>query len=478
MTSFRRILFSFLSITTCYSVFGQQPDDVYRKPLQDVLNSIEKKFTVNLKIDDRLVSGVSVSYADWRITSDLKGTLDNILRPLDLIYQQVSSNTYQISQFDYYRRSETEAKIHLEELLKAYPNADAFEKRKLELKKCIAAALGIKEHAQRTALNPIFSKKIVMNGYTVENVAFESIPGYFVTGTLYRPLNAKGPSPVILNPHGHFFNEQDPSSKVDSGRYRADMQYRCAAFAKMGAIALSYDMYAWGESVLMTGDPLAHETGFAAAIQTWNSIRALDFLLSLPGADKKRVAVTGASGGGTQTILVAALDDRVTVSIPVVMVSATFFGGCPCESGLPVHGECSGHKTNNDEIAAMIAPRPLMLLSDGDDWTRAVPGTDYPYLQKIYGFYGKQSDVESVFLSGDRHDYGTTKRFPMYKFISKHLGLNIDAITGKDGKIDESGITIQPNKDLLVFGPDHVLPKNALRRHKDIERVFKEVQGK
>jgi len=66
----------------------------------------------------------------------------------------------------------------------------------------------------------------------------------------------------------------------------------------------------------------------------------------------------------------------------------------------------------------------------------------------------------------------------MYKFISKHLGLNIDAITRKDGKIDESGITIQPNKELLVFGSDHVLPKNALRSHKDVERVFKEVQGK
>jgi hypothetical protein len=97
----------------------------------------------------------------------------------------VSTNTYQISQFDYYRRSETDAKIHLEELLKAYPNADAFEKRKLELKKCIAAALGIKEHAQRTALNPIFSKKIVMEWLYCRKYSFESIPDILLQETLY-----------------------------------------------------------------------------------------------------------------------------------------------------------------------------------------------------------------------------------------------------------------------------------------------------
>jgi hypothetical protein len=254
------------------------------------------------------------------------------------------------------------------------------------------------------------------------------------------------------------------------------MQYRCAGLARMGAIAFNYDMYSWGESVLMTGDPLAHETGFAASIQTWNSIRALDFLLSLPGADKTRVGVTGASGGGTQTILVAALDDRVTASVPVVMVSSSFFGGCPCESGLPIHGECNGHKTNNAEIAAMIAPRPLLVISDGSDWTRSVPGTDYPYLQKVYRFYSKETNVGSVYLPNDKHDYGITKRTPMYKFFAKNFGLDISAITGKDGKIDESKITIQMNKDLLVFGKDFPLPANALKTHEEIVRVFKEVQ--
>jgi hypothetical protein len=255
------------------------------------------------------------------------------------------------------------------------------------------------------------------------------------------------------------------------------MQYRCAALAKMGAIAFNYDMYSWGESALMTGSYSYHETNFASAIQTWNSIRALDFLLSLPGADKSRVGITGASGGGTQTILATALDDRVTASVPVVMVSSSFFGGCPCESGLPIHEECNGNKTNNAEISAMAAPRPQLLISDGDDWTKSVPGTDYPYLKKVYALFGKESNVESVFLPNDKHDYGITKRAPMYRFFAKIFGLNIKAITGKNGEIDESGITILANNDLHVFNSVHPLPPQALRSHEDIMKTFKEIQG-
>jgi dienelactone hydrolase len=455
---------------------AQQPQDVYKKPLKEVLADVEKTFHVKLKYDEKSIQNVNVNYATWRFTSDVKNTLENILKPLDFVYRETGKNTYEITEYEYYRRTEEEGRKHLAELLAAYPNADAFNKRKKELQTCISNALGITNLAKRTALNAVSRNKVVMDGYTVENVAFESIPGYFVTGTLYRPTKGKGPFPVIINPHGHFFNPQDPSIAKDSGRYRADMQYRCASLAKMGAITFNYDMYAWGESALMTGGPSYHETGFAESIQTWNSIRALDFLLSLPGADKTRVGVTGASGGGTQTILVAALDDRITASVPVVMVSSSFYGGCPCESGLPIHDECNGHKTNNAEIAAMIAPRPLLVISDGDDWTKSVPGTDYPYLQKVYGFYGKGTNVESVYLPDDKHDYGITKRVPMYKFFAKTFGLDLKAISGKNGNIDESGITIQQNKDLLVFNKDFPLPANALKTHEEIVSVFKEVQ--
>lgn len=455
---------------------AQQPKEIYRKPLKEVLANVERTYHVKLVYNDKIVKDMNVNYATWQFTSDVRNTLDNILKPLYLIYHKSGKNTYEITQYEYYRRSEEEGKKHLNELLAAYPNAAAFNKRKEELRECILEALGIKKTAKRTPLNPIIRSKVVMDGYSVENVAFESIPGYFVAGTLYKPTQAKGTYPVILCPHGHFYNERDPSIAADSGRYRADMQYRCAGLAKMGAIVLNYDMYSWGESALQTGGYSFHETSFSSSIQTWNSIRALDFLLSLPGADKNRVGVTGASGGGTQTILVAALDDRVTVSIPVVMVSSSFYGGCQCESGLPIHDECDGHKTNNAEIAALVAPRPLLVISDGDDWTKSVPGTDFPYLKKIYNYYNKVSNVESVYLPKDKHDFGITKRVPMYKFFAKHLGLDLKAITGKNGGIDESSITIQKNRDELVFGKDP-LPANALRSHKDIMRVFKEVQG-
>jgi hypothetical protein len=244
--------------------------------------------------------------------------------------------------------------------------------------------------------------------------------------------------------------------------------------ARMGAVVFSYEMFAYGESLLQVS-ATDHKTSLALTIQTLNSIRVVDFLTSLPYVDAKRIGVTGESGGGTQSFLLTALDDRISVSVPVVMVSSYFYGGCACESGLPIHS-CSVHMTNNAEIAAMASPRPMLVISDGNDWTQNVPAIEFPYLQSVYNLYGKKENVENVHLATEGHDYGISKRLAMYDFMARHLGLNIAAVKDKQGKVDESKVTIENYEAQLVFGKDGRLPVTAIKGTDEIRKVLKSLQ--
>lgn len=334
-----------------------------------------------------------------------------------------------------------------------YPDKNAWEERADNIRKCMLKGMGFEVMPDKTPLNPIVRQKRIYDGYTVENVAFESFPGFFCVGNLYKPepMGAE-PHAAIIRFHGH----------GEFGRYEEGFQRHCGTLARMGAVVLGISMVGYNDST-----QYPHKSKVTMALQLWNGIRAIDFLTGLEGVDVNNIGVTGESGGGTQTFQLAAIDPRVKVSIPVVMVSATFFGGCSCESGMPIHVS-SKHDTCNVELAAMHAPKPLLIISDGKDWTQNVPVLEFPYIKSVYESYNKLDNVKNVHLALEGHDYGPSKRNASYEFFVQHFKLD-------KTKLAEEKITVESPEALAVFNDSFSYPEHALSDHSDIERlIFKE----
>jgi len=339
--------------------------------------------------------------------------------------------------------TEEQARENLARFRKTWSDRPGWERRARTIREGILRGAGLEPLPERTPLAPIRRGERPRDGYSVENVAFESRPGFPVAANLYRPWPRREGArhPAVLLAHGH---ARDPAA---AGRFHESKQRLAGLLARAGAVVLAFDMVGYGES----GQP--HRTDGVLRLQLWNGIRALDFVQSLPEVDPARIGMTGESGGGTQTFLLAAVDPRVGVSVPVVMVSAHFYGGCVCESGLPIH-RSPRHETNNAEIAALAAPRPQLVVSVGADWTKNVPEVEYPYLREVYRAFGAEALVENVHLAAEEHDYGPSKRAAALAFLGRHLGLDLAAIRDARGALDEGLVALQPRDALLVFGPE------------------------
>lgn len=348
--------------------------------------------------------------------------------------------------------TEKEGAAFLQMMREEYKSEKAWDKRVKAIRKQILNGTGLQQMPEKTALNPIMGKLRVYEGYQVQNVAFESMPGVYVTGSVYMPIGNSGKLPGIVSPHGHW----DEEGEV--GRYRADAQKRFASMARMGAMVLAYDAVGYGQQKELGWEHRAD--GEVLKLQLWNSIRGVDFILSL-GADPERLAVTGASGGATQSFLLAAVDDRIDVAAPVVMVSSHFFGGCVCESGMPIH-KSKNFQTNNVEIAAMIAPKPLLLVSVGGDWTKNTPEVEYPHIQHIYNLKGKPEMVQNVHISEDNHGYDAKKRQAVYPFLAKHLGLDLSKALHADGSLNEGEVVLETQETLYPFDENNPFPESGI----------------
>ena len=348
--------------------------------------------------------------------------------------------------------TEAQGKEKMKEFSELWTDANSWEKRAKTIKQNILKGMEWdKISSYNGPINVIKHSQKIMDKYTVENIALESFPGFYVTGNLYRPIKKQNQLPAILSPHGHLENK----------RFTDYVQLRSAYLASKGAIVFAYDMVGYGES-----KQVRHKMPISLLLQTWNSKRVLDYLVGLPEVDTLRIGMTGGSGGGTQTFILTALDQRIKVSVPVVQVSAHFFGGCVCESGMPIH-KTANFQTNNVEVAALAAPRPLLLISNGDDWTRNTPDIEFPYIQKVYGAMGKPHQVENVHLVNEKHDYGYSKRIAAYNFFSKHLKLENPKSSHGD-PIDESFIKILPPEKLKVFTPKNPRPSTALKNEYEV----------
>lgn len=410
------------------SAGAQTFENKYTRPLSDVLKDVSARFGVRLKYNVD-TTGLKLEYADFRVRPySLEETLNNILSPFDFKAVKQNDKLYKIKPYEYPRRQPEDGQKMINWLTSLYSNKTEWEARRDTLRKEVRERLGIDKLLPLCSKEkPEYSKIRKFDGYTVQNFRLKTVNGHTVCGSIYAPTG-KGKHPLIICPNGHFSN----------GRYGKVQQLRLGTLARMGAICVDYDLWGWGESADEVGSK-AHQTSEAHVMQALNGIRILDWMIQRKDVDTKRIGVNGGSGGGTQTVLLTVLDDRYTAANPVVSVSSWFDGGCPCESGMPI--QLAGGGTCNAELAAMFAPKPMMLVSDGGDWTSTTPELEYPYLRRIYGFYGATDKVSNIHLPKERHDFGDNKRNAVYKFFIDTF--NLDA-----SKLDESKVTIEDENAL------------------------------
>lgn len=455
MKSQRYILFVCWVLCLCIAVRGlvvARPPHPADRSLAEMLEAVEKRFGVDIRCKRFAPDTVRAAFGDFRMRPySLEETLDNLLHPLDLVWSGGSKITVQ--PYEYYRRTPADGKKLLAWLSAQYADRESWENRREALLAGAREALALEPFVRGLVAHPDvrLGRRVPHDGYATQNYALETLPGLYVCGTIYAPL-ARGRHPLIVSPAGHW----------PGGRYRPDQQARMAVFARMGAVAVDMDIVGWGDSERQIGRE-AHTGQHAMQLQVLWSKAVTDWIVaSRRDIDTTRMAATGGSGGATHTLLLALVDGRFAALAPVVHLVSHFDGGCPCESGRPVT-LAGGGSCTPELLSAVMAPRPVLTVSDGGDWTASYPELEYPFLQRIWAFYDAAAEVRNVHLPDERHDYGPNKRRAVYEFFAATLGLDLS-------QADESAVELLPEEALQSFADG--LPVGAIRSREELERTI------
>lgn len=333
---------------------------------------------------------------------------------------------------------------------RTYKTLAEWKVRRAHLRQQVLSAAGLLPMLPKNDLHAQIFGKIENRTYSIEKVLIETLPGYYLGGNLYRPLKdaPAGGFPAIVSPHGHWVY-----GRLEHA-VNASIPARCINLAQQGYVVFAYDMVGYNDTI-----QTPHDFGSAReqlwdwgplSLQLWNSIRAVDFVQALPGVNAERIGATGASGGATQTFLLAAVDDRIQFSAPVNMVSAIMQGGGLCENAPNLRLD-----TFNVEIASMMAPRPMMLVSATGDWTKNTATEEFPAVRAIYDLFDKPGNVETVHLDAP-HNYNKENREAVYRFFGKQVLGETDPM-----KFKERGIRLEKLEDMLALH-NRKLPDNAL----------------
>ncbi|HYG74545.1 MAG TPA: prolyl oligopeptidase family serine peptidase [Planctomycetota bacterium] len=385
-----------------------------------------------------------------------------------------------------------QARLLESEFLKDVKTAADFEARRPKMKQEFFHMMGLWPLPEKTPLNAKITGQMIMEpeivtlasgeksylpGYIIEKLHFQSRPGLYVTGNLYRPrtdhfTDPKPKYPTILYQCGHSQQKRDGNKTGyhDHGIW----------FATHGYVCLMIDTLQLGEIAAIHHGTYRenrwwwHSAGYTSAgVECWNAIRALDYLCTRPEVDTERIGATGISGGGSATMWISVADERIKAAAPVSGMAD--LGHYVCEDGVNGHCDCmflyNSARWNWTEIPALIAPRPLLFVNSDADPIFPMSANDR-VINRLSGLYARfgAGDKVSAVVSVGGHAYRTDLRRAIFEFFNRHLKRDAAPVVDADAGLNAEGKHRLEKSSLRVFPTDADIPADQINTK--VDQVF------